>query len=49
MPPTELSKEVRDEIAFITFIIPEFAAAYKMNIQDAYRYLKQYGGLDYIY
>ena len=32
-----------------TIIIPEFAAAYKMNVQKAYRYLKQYGGLDYLY
>ena len=48
MQPNELSKENRDEISFMTFIIPEFAAAYKMNVQDAYRYLKQYGGLDYL-
>jgi hypothetical protein len=26
----------------------EFAAAYKMNAQDAYFYLKKYGGWDYI-
>ena len=44
----ELSKETRDEISFLAFIIPEFAAAYKMNVQDAYRYLKQYGGIDYL-
>ena len=48
MTTNELTKEVRDEIAFMTFIIPEFAAAYKMNIQAAYRYLKQYGGLEYM-
>jgi hypothetical protein len=34
---------------FITFIIPEFANAYKMNMQDAYYYLEKYGGLDFIY
>jgi hypothetical protein len=48
MEPNTLSKEDSDEISFITFIIPEFAAAYKMNIQDAYRYLKQYGGIDFL-
>jgi len=48
METNTLSKETRDEISFMTFIIPEFAAAYKMNIQDAYRYLKQYGGFDYL-
>ena len=44
-----LNKEIRNEISFISFIIPEFAAAYKMNVQNAYRYLKQYGGLDYLH
>jgi hypothetical protein len=44
-----LDKETSDKISFISFIIPEFAAAYKMDIQDAYRYLKQYGGLDFIH
>jgi hypothetical protein len=45
---TKLDKQTSDKVSFITFIIPEFAAAYKMNIQDAYRYLKKYGGMDYI-
>lgn len=49
MATTVLDKETRNEISFISFIIPEFALAYKMNIQNAYRYLKQYGGLDYLY
>ena len=44
-----LDKDTRDEISFIAFIIPEFAYAYKMPVQDAYRYLKKYGGLDYLY
>jgi hypothetical protein len=43
-----LNKANRDEISFISFIIPKFAAAYKMNIQKAYQYLKQYGGIDYL-
>jgi hypothetical protein len=45
----EMDKETRDRISFITFIIPEFASAYKMNVQDAYRYLKKYGGFDFLY
>jgi hypothetical protein len=44
-----LDKEARNKIRFITFIIPEFARTYKMNKQDAYFYLKKYGGLDYIF
>jgi hypothetical protein len=44
-----LNKETRDRISFITFIIEEFAAAYKMPGPKAYQYLKQYGGFDYLY
>jgi hypothetical protein len=43
-----LDKETSDKVSFITFIIPAFAEAYKMNIQDAYRYLKKYGGIDFL-
>jgi hypothetical protein len=41
--------ETNSKVSFITFIIIEFALAYKMKMQDAYRYLKKYGGLDYIF
>ena len=44
-----LDKEISDKISFISFIIPAFAEAYKMNVQDAYYYLKRYGGLDYMH
>ena len=43
-----ISKETSDKISFITFIVPEFAAAYKMNAQDAYFYLKKYGGWSFL-
>ncbi len=33
-----LDKATRDKISFITFIVPAFAEAYKMNIQDAFFY-----------
>jgi hypothetical protein len=36
----ELDREAGDRISFITFIISQFARAYKMSRQDAYRYLK---------
>lgn len=42
-------EEKRNKVKFFTFIIPEFARAYKMNKQKAYRYLKTYGGLDYLF
>ena len=43
-----LDRETSDKISFISFIIPAFAEAYKMNMQVAYRYLKQYGGIDFL-
>ncbi len=44
----QLEKSISDKISFISFIVPEFASAYKMNIQDAYFYLKKYGGWDFL-
>ena len=41
--------EQRNKIRFITFIVPLFATAYKMNKQNAYLYLEKYGGLDYLF
>ena len=43
-----LDKETSDKISFISFIIPKFAETYKMNFQEAYFYLKKYGGLDFL-
>ena len=43
-----LSKQLSDKIAFISYIIPMFADAYKMDMQEAWFYLKQYGGFDFI-
>jgi hypothetical protein len=45
---TKLDKQTSDKVSFITFIIPRFAEAYKMNIQKAYFYLKKYGGWDFL-
>jgi hypothetical protein len=43
-----LNKSTSDKISFISFIVPEFAAAYKMNVQNAYFYLKKYGGWNFL-
>ena len=48
MRTSALDKQTSDKVSFITFIIPEFASAYKMKIPDAYRYLKKYGGINYL-
>jgi hypothetical protein len=45
----KLDGEASDRLGFITFIIPQFADEYKMDRQEAYQYLKKYGGLDYIF
>ena len=44
-----LNEESRSRVRFFTFIITKFAHAYKMNRQQAYLYLKQYGGLAFLY
>jgi hypothetical protein len=49
MESVNLDKDKRDKVHFITFIIPEFARAYKMDRQEAYRILKKYGGLEYAF
>ena len=48
MKSQTIDKATSDKISFVTFIVPEFAAAYKMKIQDAFFYLKKYGGWDYL-
>ena len=45
----KLDKEASDKVHFIAFIVPEFAAAFKMKISDAYKYLKKYGGLEFLH
>ena len=45
---TTLDKQISNKISFISFIIPAFAEAYKMDVQKAYRYLKKYGGMDFL-
>ena len=43
-----LDKRTSDKVSFIAYIIPAFADAYKMNVQQAFFYLKKYGGLDFL-
>jgi hypothetical protein len=42
-------EEKRNRIKFFAFIIPEFARSYKMNKQVAYQFLKENGGLDFLF
>ncbi|MDR1563328.1 MAG: DUF3791 domain-containing protein [Dysgonamonadaceae bacterium] len=49
METKEINRPVRNKISFISFMILEFAEAFKMNKPAAYQYLKQYGGLDFLF
>jgi len=44
----ELDRETQNKVGFMAFIINKFACTYKMNRQDAYLYLKKYGGLEFL-
>lgn len=43
-----IDKQTSDKISFMAYIVPAFADAYKMKVQDAFFYLKKYGGWDYL-
>ncbi|GHV56794.1 hypothetical protein FACS1894182_04090 [Bacteroidia bacterium] len=45
----EISRQVQNKISFISFMILEFAEAFKMSKPVAYQYLKKYGGLDFLF
>jgi hypothetical protein len=47
-PKRELDCETQNKVSFMVFIIGKFASAYKMEGQEAYLYLKKYGGIDYL-
>ena len=43
-----LDKATRDKVGLVKFIIGEFFRLHRMNRQQAYLYLKQYGGLKFL-
>jgi hypothetical protein len=45
---TELDKTTSDKVAFLSFIVPEFAKSFKMSMPQSYLYLKKYGAWDYL-
>jgi len=44
----KLDRETQNKVGFMAFIINQFARTYKMNSQNAYLYLKKYGGFDFL-
>ena len=45
---TLMSKSIIDKINYIVALITEFATAHHITTQQAYRYLQQYKGLDFV-
>ncbi|MDR1343638.1 MAG: DUF3791 domain-containing protein [Prevotellaceae bacterium] len=46
---TTVKSETRNKIRYLNFIIIQFARGFKMLIPEAFRYLNEYGGIDFLY
>jgi hypothetical protein len=44
-----LDEETSSRVDFYALIITKFAHTYRMNRQQTYLYLKEFGGLDFLY
>lgn len=40
--------KLEDKLAYIIAVVNEFAAAFKLNPQQAYRYLDRFKGIDFV-
>ncbi|MDR0566271.1 MAG: DUF3791 domain-containing protein [Prevotellaceae bacterium] len=47
-PENGLDRETKNRIAYVNFIIIRFARGFKMLITEDFRYLEEYGGLDFL-
>ncbi len=45
---TLMNVRIEDKIAFIIAVVSEFAAAFSLNSQQAYRYLDRFKGIDFV-
>jgi len=45
----KITEEERDRIRYIYWIIIGFARGFKRPIPEAYLYLKEFGGMDFLY
>ncbi len=43
-----MSKSIKDRLDYLIALISEFAAAHKLSSQQAYCYLQQFKGLDFV-
>ena len=44
----ELDEETISRVSFYTFMINEYASKYRISRRLSYKYLKEFGGLDYM-
>jgi hypothetical protein len=49
MQSTTLNHDKQSWVRNTDFLIFEFASAFKLSVTEAFKYLKQYGGLDFLY
>ncbi|MDR0939253.1 MAG: DUF3791 domain-containing protein [Mediterranea sp.] len=40
--------DIKDKIEYIVIVIGEFARVHRLSLQQAYRYLKKYRGIDFL-
>jgi hypothetical protein len=45
---TLMNVRIEDKIAFIIAVVSEFASAFSLNPQQAYRYLDRFKGIDFV-
>ena len=43
-----MNVRIEDKIAFIIAVVSEFASAFSLNPQQAYRYLDRFKGIDFV-
>ena len=43
-----MNVNIEDKIAYIIAVVNEFAAAFSLNSQQAYRYLNRFKGIDFV-
>lgn len=43
-----MNVKIEDKIAYIIAVVSEFAAAFSLNTQQAYRYLDRFKGIDFV-
>ena len=46
---SEFTEEDKDRVQYVHFIVAGFASGFKRLVPEAYQYLKEFGGIDFLY